>query len=131
MLTYSPSLRLVNALKNNNLPILLANVQPENFVSKDWDMKSLTINQGIHGMQDTANILFRMGIKPCVISEDWNSHKFRSFVTNWSFAAKTARFLQNSRLASMGQMPGMGDILVDSALFMDKIGPQIDQINLW
>lgn len=131
MLTYSPGLRLNNALCNeNSLPILLANIQPEPEVGKHWDMSHLTFNQGVHGAQDTANMLLRIGIDATIISEDWQSKRFKDFVATWAAAAKTAKVLRSSRLAAMGQMPGMGDILTDSAAFMRVIGPQIEQVSL-
>lgn len=130
MLTYSPGLRLVNALKNNNLPIMLANIQPEPKVGANWDMSHLTYNQGVHGAQDTANALLRLGIKAAIISEDWQSERFKAVAADWIAAAQTAGFLRNAKLAAMGQMPGMGDILTDSAAFLRKIGPQIDQVSL-
>jgi len=130
MLTYSPGLRLVNALKHNNLPIMLANIQPEPEVGLNWNMSDLTYNQGVHGAQDTANTLLRLGINAVIISDDWQSERFKNFATDWIAAAKTTTFLRQTKLADMGQMPGMGDILTDSAAFMRKIGPQIDQVSL-
>ena len=130
MLTYSPGLLLTKALSNNNLPLLLANIQPESKVSNNWDMSYLTFNQGVHGAQDTANIIGKLGINIEVISDDWQSENFKNFVFSWSKAASAVNFLRHSKLASMGQMPGMGDILTDSSVFMNKIGPQINQVSL-
>ncbi len=130
MLTYGPSLRTVRALKNNNLPVMLANIQPERSVTKEWDMADLTYNQGIHGAQDMANALLRTGYHVPIISEDWRSDAFKSFVEDWARAAQTVQRLKRLRLASVGQMPGMGDILTDPAAFMRKIGPQADHVSL-
>jgi L-arabinose isomerase len=129
-LTYSPGLRLVRALKDNQLPILLANIQPESKVGCNWDMSHLTFNQGVHGAQDTANTLLQMGCSPTILTEEWDSDRFKNFVIDWSLAAKSMNFLKSTRLASIGQMPGMGDILTDSGAFLRKIGPQIDQVSL-
>ena len=63
MLLYSPGLRLVQALKRNHLPLVLANIQPLPAVTKDWNWSLLTTNQGIHGAQDTANMILRAGFE--------------------------------------------------------------------
>ena len=59
MLTYGPAMRTIRALMGLRVPLLLANIQPERAVTADWDMDSLTYNQGIHGAQDQANALVR------------------------------------------------------------------------
>ena len=48
MLTYGPGMRTVRAWQHNNLPLLLANIQPVPEVTTDWNMDDLTYNQGIH-----------------------------------------------------------------------------------
>jgi len=127
MLTYGPGLRIVRALQQNTLPILLANIQPESTVTEKWDMADLTYNQGVHGAQDTANMILRTtGSPPSIISEDWRSDRFREYVHDWAKAARTARKLREMRLVMIGQMQGMGDILTDPAAFMRTLGPQLE-----
>ena len=130
MLTYGPALRTVRALRENHLPVMLANVQPERTITAKWDMADLTYNQGVHGAQDMANTLVRLGVRFPVISEDWQSDRFRAFVTDWAHAAQAARRLRTMRLAQFGQMPGMGDIVTDDAAFMRKLGPMVDRVSL-
>ena len=130
MLTYGPALRTVRALMANPLPIMLANIQPLATVTDDWDMSHLTYNQGVHGAQDTANAILRMGIPCPVISEDWRSERFRAFVGDFGHAARAARDLKRLRICTIGQMPGMGDILTDNAALMRRLGPQIDHVNI-
>lgn len=130
MLTYGPALRTVNALRENHLPVMLANTQPERTVTPEWDMADLTYNQGVHGAQDMANTLLRMGAPCPVLSEDWRADRFGAFVTDWAHAAKAARALRSMRLAQFGQMPGMGDIATDEAALMRTLGPQIDRVSL-
>ena len=79
MLLYSPGFRLVRALEENNLPVLMANIQPLRTVTSDWDWSRLTTNQGIHGAQDTANMLLQAGTNTSVITEDWQSDSFVSY----------------------------------------------------
>jgi L-arabinose isomerase len=83
MLTYGPAMRTVRALQKNNLPILLANIQPVPEVTTDWNMDDLTYNQGIHGAQDMANAIIRtVGDNFDVISADWRSDEFKSYVAD-------------------------------------------------
>lgn len=128
MLTYGPAMRTVRALQNNNLPILLANIQPEPEVTTDWDMADLTYNQGIHGAQDMANAVLRtIGDHFEVISADWKSEEFKAHVGNWAKAAQTAAALKRMRIASIGKMHGMGDTLSDEAAFTRVIGPEVNR----
>ncbi len=76
MLTYGPAMRTVRALLDVPVPMLLANIQPERSVTAEWDMDDLTYNQGIHGAQDQANALVRIGAAFSVITGDWRSEDF-------------------------------------------------------
>ena len=125
MLTYSPGMRLVRAFQGNRLPVLLANIQPESTVTNKWDMGDLTYNQGVHGAQDNANALLRTGANFEVITDDWKSETFKSAFLDWAKAAQTVTKLRRMKVAVFGQMPGMGDITVDSSAFMRRIGTQI------
>jgi len=130
MLLYSPGLRLVQALERNQLPLMLANIQPLPAVTQDWNWSLLTTNQGIHGSQDTANMILRSGIKPAIITEDWKSEAFVSFVDDWARAARTAAALKRARIAIIGRMRGMGDIIGDDAAFFRKIGPEVNHESI-
>lgn len=121
-LLYSPGNRLIQAMKKNTLPVLLANIQPLPEVSPDWDWIRCTTNQGIHGIQDTANVLMRCGIKPAIITDDWQSGDFKRFFEDWAQAANTAAGLKKTKVALFGRMHNMGDILGDDAAFCRKFG---------
>lgn len=128
MLTYGPAMRTVRALQNNNLPLLLANIQPVPEVTTDWDMDDLTYNQGIHGAQDMANAIIRtVGDNFEVISADWKSDEFEQYVGDWARAAHAASELKKMRIASIGKMHGMGDTLTDEAAFTRVIGPEVNR----
>lgn len=128
MLTYGPSMRTVRALQRNNLPILLANIQPEPEVNPDWNMDDLTYNQGIHGAQDMANAIIRTsGDNFEVISADWKSTGFKEYVGDWARAARTAAGLREMKIASIGKMHGVGDGLSDEAAFTRVIGPEVNR----
>ena len=125
-LTYGPGTNLVRALQMNRLPLMVANIQPEKTVTGTWDMNDLTYNQGIHGVQDTTNTMIRtIGENFPVITEDWRSPEFESFVYDWSKAAQTAGALKKMKIAWYGKMNGMHDTVVDFAALMRVIGPEI------
>ena len=122
---YSPGLRLVQAFKKNRLPVLLANIQPIRKVEDYWNWSYLTTNQGIHGIQDTSNMLMRLGYKPAIITEDWRSDRFKTFVEDWAMAAATAHRLCSVRLACFEKMKNMGDILGDEVAYFQKFGIEL------
>jgi len=131
MLTYGPAMRTVRALQQNNLPLLLANIQPEPVVRNDWDMADLTYNQGIHGAQDMANAIIRTTGEPFdVISADWKSEEFKEHVANWAVSAMAASELKTMKIASFGKMHGMGDTLFDEAAFTRIIGPEVNREDI-
>lgn len=128
MLTYGPGMRTVKAFQKNNLPVLLANIQPVPEVTTDWDMADLTYNQGIHGAQDTANALLRTsGENFEVISADWKSEEFKTYMEYWARAAHAANTLSRMKVAAIGKMHGMGDTLSDEAAFTRVIGPEVNR----
>ncbi|HYW36008.1 MAG TPA: L-fucose/L-arabinose isomerase family protein [Balneolaceae bacterium] len=128
MLTYGPAMRTVRALQKNNLPLLLANIQPVPKVSTDWDMDDLTYNQGIHGAQDMANAMIRtIGDNFEVISANWKSDRFKQYVKDWARAARTSAELKKMKIAAIGKMHGMGDTLSDEAAFTRIIGPEVNR----
>lgn len=122
---YSPGLRLVQAFKKNNLPVLLANIQPIPKVEDYWNWSYLTTNQGIHGIQDTSNMLMRLGYHPAIITEDWMSDAFKTFVQDWAMAAATAHRMCSVRLACFEKMQNMGDILGDEVAYFQKFGIEL------
>jgi L-arabinose isomerase len=126
MLTYGPAMRTVRALMETPVPLALLNIQPERAVTPDWDMDSLTYNQGIHGAQDQANALVRAGIPFSAITGDWRSEPFERAFTDWARAAQTVTQLKRTRIALLGYpMNGMGDILYDPPAMLRRIGPTI------
>jgi L-arabinose isomerase len=130
-LTYGPGTNLVRALQYNNLPLLLANIQPERTVTKAWNMNDLTYNQGIHGMQDTANtVLKTIGDNYTVVTDDWRSADFESFVYDWGKAAQTAKKMKSMKIAWFGKMNGMHDTISDFSAIMRVLGPEIEEVRM-
>jgi L-arabinose isomerase len=126
MLTYGPAMRTIRALLEVPVPLLLANIQPERSVTAEWDMADLTYNQGIHGAQDQANALVRIGAAFSVITGDWRSEEFAQAFEDWARAAQAITALKRTRIALLGYpMNGMGDILYDPPALLRRLGATI------
>lgn len=126
MLLYSPGLRTVQALQENRLPVLMANIQPLPTVTQDWNWSLLTTNQGIHGAQDMANMLLRTDTQAQFITDDWKSDNFKAFVGDWAAAAATSQAMKRMRFAAFCRMRGMGDIIGDDFAMFQKLGPWLE-----
>jgi L-arabinose isomerase len=125
-LIYSPGMRMVQALKNNRLPLLLACIQPLPSVTQDWNWSLLTTNQGIHGIQDTSNMVMRLNNQPHIICEDWENETFYSYFSDWAQSVATASAIRHLRIAKFGRMKGMGDIKGDDFSFYKKFGIEVN-----
>lgn len=121
-LLYSPGNRLIQAMKKNHLPVMVANIQPRPDVTKEWDWILCTTNQGIHGCQDTCNVLMRCGVNPAIITDDWKAESFKSFFADWAQVANTYMRMKRTKVAIFGRMHNMGDIMGDDAAVCRKFG---------
>jgi L-arabinose isomerase len=131
MLTYGPAMRTVRALLDVPVPLMLANIQPLRSVTADWNMDTLTYNQGIHGAQDQANSLVRSGVPFSVITGEWQSDRFAAAFEDWSRAAQTVTAMRSARVALLGYpMNGMGDIRYDPPALLRRLGPIVVNENL-
>ncbi|MDT0329354.1 L-fucose/L-arabinose isomerase family protein [Nocardiopsis lambiniae] len=129
MLTYGPSLRVTRALSRSDLPLALANIQPDPAVTAEWDMDDMTYNQGIHGAQDTANALVRADTPFEVITGEWRSPDFAARVDRWARAARAVSDLRRLRVGVFGYpMNGMGDARVDETALLRRLGPEVHVI---
>ncbi|MDL2257704.1 arabinose isomerase [Eubacteriales bacterium OttesenSCG-928-K08] len=124
LLAYSQGAYLTRALEKNRLPLALAVVQPDQEVLDDWEELDLTVNQGIHGAQDNANVIVRGGYACEFFAGNRHEERFLNFVEDFAKAAYTRTRLKSMRTAIFSRMCGMGDILTDDLAFFKKIGPE-------
>jgi len=125
LLAYSQGAYLTRALENNRLPIALAVVQPDQEVLDSWVELDLTVNQGIHGAQDNANIIFKSGTPCQFFAGNRHSERFLTFIENFAKASYARTMLKSMRTAAFSRMCGMGDILTDEYAFTRTIGPEV------
>ena len=124
MLSYSQGQYLVHAMQRNSLPLALALVQPDETTGCDFEELELTVNQGIHGAQDNANCLMRAGI-PCVFfAGSRKNGELAAFVADFGAAARTQRALRQMKIAIVGKLAGMGDVITDDMAVYRKLGPE-------
>lgn len=130
LLTYSQGSWLVRALQNNRLPLGFAVVQPDSEVGDDWDELRLTVNQGVHGAQDNACAITRMGLKCQFFAGDRYAPDFKVWLKDFAKAAQTHTFLRTMKVGVIGKMTGMNDILADEMAVLKKIGPEYRYDNI-
>jgi len=124
LLTYSQGSWLVRALQENNLPLALAVVQPDQSVGDEWGELELTVNQGVHGAQDNSCAITRMGLKCQFFAGNRKEKAFINFVEDFAKAASTYTFLRSMRVGIISKMAGMNDVLADEMSVLKKIGPE-------
>ena len=130
LLTYSQGSWIVRALQNNRLPLGFAVVQPNSHVEDDFDEFMLTINQGVHGAQDNACAITRMGLKCQFFAGDRYGDEFKPWLKDFSKACQTYTFLRKMKVGIIGKMSGMNDILADEMSVLKKIGPEYRYDNI-
>ena len=124
LLAYSHSTWLMHALQNNQLPLALAVLQPDEVMLPDYTELDFTVNQGIHGAQDNANAIFRLNKSCQFFAGSRHSERFLAFFRNFSMAAAICTRFRSMRVAVIGKMTGMGDLFADEIGLYTKIGPE-------
>ncbi len=124
LLAYSHSTWLMHAMQDNRLPIALAVLQPDEVMRPDFTEIDFTVNQGIHGAQDNANALARLGIPCQYFAGSRNEKRFVDFFQDFSKAAAICTRMRSMRVATIGKMSGMGDLYADEIALYTKIGPE-------
>lgn len=122
MLAYSHSGWIINAMQNNRLPLAIAVLQPDEEMLPSFTEYNFTVNQGIHGAQDNANMLHRLGIPFQTFAGSRNSERFSEFFKSFSMAAKAFTALKKMKVAVIGKMNNMGDVFTDDIGLQKKIG---------
>ena len=124
LLAYSFGTWIVRALQENKLPIALTVIQPEQVVGDDWEELDFTVNQAIHGAQDNSNAIVRSGFKCQFFAGNRHEPRFSQFILNFGKAAMVFQHLRRMRVAVIGRLSGMNDVVADEMAFFRKIGPE-------
>lgn len=122
LFTYSHSGWIMNAMKKNHLPLAVAILQPDEVMKPEFTEYDFTINQGIHGAQDNANMLRRLGIPFQVFAGSRKGQRFATFFGTFAKAAAAYHALQGMRIAVIGKMNNMCDVFADDIGLQQKLG---------
>ena len=123
LLTYSPSLISLPALKRTHLPILLWNTQELFEVNQTFSVDDMTANHGVHGTQDLANVLIRSNVTVEYVTSHLQDQDGVSEVEDFVRAAAAARHLRRARIGLLGYpFPGMGDFALDTTHMAATLG---------
>jgi L-arabinose isomerase len=93
MLTDADASVSLRTLARVELPLLLANIQPERAVIEDWTAEDLVFNEGVRGAQALSGALVRASVPYSVLTGDWMSESFALAFADWAAAARAARML--------------------------------------
>lgn len=125
LLAYSQGAWLLNAMRENRLPVALAVLQPDDVAEETFVELDLTRNQGIHGAQDNCNVMMRLKIPYEIYAGSRYSERFFIFAENFARTCKAIHGMKHMRIGVLGRMQGMGDILLDEAAVFTKLGIEI------
>ena len=112
LLTYSQGAYLVRALEENHLPLALPSSSRSRPSGRTLSSGTIRSIRGIHGSQDQANVMTRMGVNFASITPGNRCDgSFVRFVADFGRAAMTVRAMKRMRIGVIGKLPGMGTSL--------------------
>jgi len=130
-LSYSPSLIALPGLLRAGVPLVLFNTQQLAAITDEFTADDMLLNHGMHGQQDLANTLVRMGHPFGVVTGHWEDAAALAELQDWAVAAATARSLRQAQLGRIGNpFQDMGDFGLDETRFLTEVGPHVQQVSL-
>jgi L-arabinose isomerase len=130
LLTYTPSLISLRALKKTNLPILIFNTQKLYEVTENTEPNQFIRNHGMHGVQDLANVLIRAKRDFILITGYYKDQETLKEIREWCEAASVANLLDGVRVGMIGHtLIGMGDFEINKTSLLSQIGVDVLQIS--
>lgn len=130
-LAYSPSLESADVLRDTPLPLLLVDTTMDATFTPRTDPMRLMFNHGIHGVQDLASVLRRMGRPYEVVAGHVGDTALFEAIAQHARAAAAARRLSNTRALRIGPtFVGMGDFAAPDRVLEERLGIRVRQIEL-
>lgn len=128
-LAYSPSLESAEILAGTDLPILMLDTTPDPVFGRDVDPERILYNHGIHGMQDLASVLARLGKGYEAVAGHIAESDVMERSVRFARAATAARSMRNRRVLRIGRpFEGMGDFQVSDRLLRETFGIEVHEI---
>ncbi len=129
-LAYSPSLESIEALTETELPLLLLDTTMDHAFGKDVDAARIMYNHGIHGLQDLACMLRRLGKPFQIVAGHLATSDVMARAADIARGAYAAQCLADSRALRLGPaFVGMGDFAVDEDVLESELGITVDEIT--
>ena len=121
-LAYAPSLESIDALAATKLPILILDTTRDYSFGFDGGETPVMFNHGIHGVQDTCNLLRRKGKEYSLFVGHYTQSDVITRVADAAKAIKAAKSLSGMKVGQVGgSFAGMGDFL-PSDVAMQRLG---------
>lgn len=113
-LAYSPSLESAEVLADTDLPVIMLDTTPTEVFTAQTDSQEILYNHGIHGVQDLANMLRRLGKPFQIEAGHWEASDVLDRVAAWAKGSAAAKALRTARVGRLGKpFVGMGDFYVE------------------
>ncbi len=129
-LAYSPSLEAAEVLARTRLPIVMLDTTPDHDFGGHVDPMRLLYNHGVHGLQDLASVLRRMGKPYRVVAGHLDDADFMPRCVSLIRAARAAQSLRAMRTLRIGgTFPGMGDFAVEDDVLQRVLGITVENIE--
>lgn len=123
LLSYSPSLIALPALRRTNLPLIIWNTQELLSVTTAYGDAELIANHGVHGTHDLCNCLVRAGVPFEYVSGHYRDPQALEELADCLAAAHAVRRVRRARLGLIGYpFPGMGDFGLDTTHMAATLG---------
>jgi L-arabinose isomerase len=123
LLSYSPSLVTIDALRRTRLPIIVWNTQELLAVDENYGDAEMLANHGVHGTHDLCNVLTRAGVPFDYITGHVSDGVALTTLADHFRAAFAASRLRRARVGLLGYpFPGMGDFGVDTTHLAATLG---------
>lgn len=130
-ISYATSISALNPLLETSLPLLLFSTTPRDSMAEGITPDDISLNHGMHGYMDLANVLRRCGRQFSFVAGKKDDQKTLAEIEQWAAAARTVKQLRRSVIGIAGHtFDGMGDFGIDTTVLNAAIGPEVKHIPL-
>ncbi|MBI5820346.1 MAG: hypothetical protein HZA88_15370 [Verrucomicrobia bacterium] len=129
-LAYSPSGESAEVLAQSRLPIIMLDTTPDRDFGGHVNPMRLLENHGIHGLQDLASVLRRLGKPYRVVAGHLDDPSVIQRCAAAARAARAAQCLRSMRVLRIGGVfPGMDDFAVSDDVLQRILGIAVENIE--
>ena len=129
-LAYSPSLESADVLAGTDLPIVILDTTQDFEFGFEQKAEAITLNHGIHGVQDMCNLLIRNGKDFMIEAGHWQESNVIDRTLLHLKACKMSNAMRKARVGIIGKpFDGMGDFAIDFDVLKKTIGMEVISLN--